>query len=92
MYAPMFKPSQNCRPPHVNIDVLRDDIFQSEFIAKRNITSADMLIKAIHDENVIIEKSFEKKAIQQKQSKAVEKARQNKFFLGLDKTWVHRDV
>ena len=30
----MFKDSQRCKPPHCNIDLLRDDLFQSRYISE----------------------------------------------------------
>jgi len=33
-YGDMFKDSQRCKPPHCNIDLLRDDLFQSRFISE----------------------------------------------------------
>ena len=29
-YPEMFKPSQNCRAPHVNVDVLRNEMLKAE--------------------------------------------------------------
>uniref|UniRef100_A0A7S2RJV7 Uncharacterized protein n=1 Tax=Mucochytrium quahogii TaxID=96639 RepID=A0A7S2RJV7_9STRA len=33
-YPEMFKPSARCRPPHLNIDVFRQEVFQSEKLRK----------------------------------------------------------
>lgn len=33
-YSEMFKPSARCRPPHLNIDNLRDDLFQNDIIKR----------------------------------------------------------
>ena len=36
-YPLMFKPSQRCHKPHVNIDNLRNDIFEAKIIKKYKI-------------------------------------------------------
>ena len=33
-FPEFFKPSSRCRPPHLNVDVLRDDLFASEFVQR----------------------------------------------------------
>lgn len=93
-YPAMFKVSQNCRPPHVNIDVCRDDIFQSEFISKRGITTSAMLVSAIEEANCELKKVFrteKKNEAPTTKDKALTKAIANNFFLGLDKAWVHQE-
>lgn len=96
-YPDMFKPSQNCRSPHVNVDVCRDNIFQSEFITTRGITNTEALVAAIEQANTALGKELQdpltgkKKTAPAKKDKALEKAIQYNFFLGLDSTWMHRD-
>ena len=68
-YPAMFKESHNCRPPHVNIDVCRDDIFQSDFISKREITTSAMLVAAIEDSNRALRKVFENEKKKRKGAK-----------------------
>lgn len=91
----MFKESQNCRPPHCNIDVCRDDLFQSEYLLKRKITTTEELVQAIELTNAELAKEFNKKSSKKKVDKvdkALEKAKLHNFYLGIDKAWVHRDV
>ena len=90
-YPDMFKESQRCRPPHCNIDVCRDDLFQSEYISKRNITTAKELVAAIEATNRELGEEFAKKKTGKK-DKALDKAIAYDFYLGLDKVWVHRNV
>ena len=95
----MFSPSQNCRSPHVNVDVCRNDIFESELLQNQGITSTDMLLKTIESINLNIgneiqkgrKKKSSKKASTSKE-KALQKAIENNFFLGLDKAWMYRDL
>jgi hypothetical protein len=98
----MFKASQNCRSPHVNIDVTRDALFQSEFLSNRSLTTKETLVDAIELANVGLGKELtehlkkaaagkKKKKSSSTKDKALEKAIEYKFFLGLDSAWMHRD-
>ena len=42
-FEEMFKPSLKCKPPHLNVDVFRDDVFQSEIISRKNFKTAKEL-------------------------------------------------
>jgi hypothetical protein len=100
-YPEMFKPSSRCRPPHVHADTLRDNLFQSTFLTKLKINSADCLVKAIEGVNKKMMNSYVKTAAEGKASEsdgarskvskqAYKKALENKFFLGVgDKSWMH---
>lgn len=90
-YDDMFKPSQNCRPPHVNIDVLRDDIYQSGFALRKGVKSASELVEAIETANAAIGAHFADPTAQAtiKSKTAMEKAIKYRFFLGLEKGWVY---
>jgi hypothetical protein len=46
-YPAMFKPSMKCRPPHLNIDVLRDDLYQSDIITRLNIRTPEALLEKL---------------------------------------------
>mmetsp|Transcript_9810 Transcript_9810/g.16171 ORF Transcript_9810/g.16171 Transcript_9810/m.16171 type:complete len:498 (-) Transcript_9810:1588-3081(-) len=51
-YAVMFKPSSRCRPPHVNIDVLRDELFTAGFLKRRrHVRTADQLVQELLNVN-----------------------------------------
>ena len=41
----MFKPSTNCRPPHLNVDILRNEIHKAGLIGKLGIASGEELIR-----------------------------------------------
>ena len=41
-YPEMFKPSHNCRPPHLNVDVLREHMHKAELISRLKVGDADV--------------------------------------------------
>ena len=41
----MFRASQRCRIPHVNIDNLRDMVFQARIVSRNEFTSSDELFQ-----------------------------------------------
>ena len=101
VFSEMFKPSLRCKPPHLHEAVFRDDVFQSEIIIRRNMkTALDLhkLVKATNDkyskrsdqewEDILLQNGlFKSKG--KLLTEAVKKARSNKFFLGLDPSWMH---
>ena len=45
-YPQMFSPSTRCRPPHLNVDVLRDDLYQAKIVDRLQLrSSAELLAK-----------------------------------------------
>jgi hypothetical protein len=90
-YEDMFKPSQSCRPPHVNIDVLRDEIYQSGFALRKGVKSAAELIDAIEKANAAVGAHFAHPDAQAtiKNKAVLEKAIKYRFFLGLEKGWMY---
>lgn len=100
-YPDMFKPSSRCKPPHLNADVLRDDLFQSEFLSRHDVRSAEDLRRLLDSVNQALGQQHEQ-AAQQKQKQqdgaagfsksaaaASKKAAENGFYLGLDKAWMY---
>jgi hypothetical protein len=88
-YPEMFKPSQRCRPPHLNIDNLRDAIFASGLLKKHKITSKTALLKWVTKHNGDMKKKFQKDETLVNNT-ALEKARKFDFYLGLDLTWLNQ--
>ena len=96
-YVEMFKTSSRCRPPHLNIDVLRDDLYQAEFVQKHNIKSSKQLLEKLESINQNLSKKYTLKSStdsdENNTSKlaAREKACKFNFFLGLDnnKEWIN---
>lgn len=92
-YGTMFSDSMQCRVPHVNIDTLRDDIFQSGIITQHSLNSTEALVEwleqangdlAAADANTRWKEQLRKPAF----GKAFSKATKHGFFLGLDKCWL----
>ena len=97
MYPEMFKPSQRCRAPHLNIDNLRDNIFAAEIIKKHNIKSEKGLVKWIMEKNDELGKKFEKDpsnvsatASSNVSATALKKAEKFDFYIGLDMSWLYK--
>merc|ERR1712070_687965 len=53
-YTPMFSDSLRCRAPNVNVDKLRDDIFQSGVIARHRLNSTNDLVEWLEQTNATI--------------------------------------
>lgn len=101
-YPEMFKPSLKCKPPHVNADLLRDEVFQADIIGRRGLKSVDELLDVVSEWNKKVagprsDQDWEKillsnglfKTKNKSLDQAVRKARENDFFLGLDPSWMH---
>ena len=90
-YPDMFKPSQRCRPPHLNIDNLRDAIFAAGILSKYEITSPKALLEWMLDQNMELATEYESGNRSYNVSKnAIEKAKRYQFYLGLDSTWLYK--
>ena len=91
----MFSPSQNCRSPNLNIDNLRDAIFASNMISRHTITSSKQLMDWMMNQNHKLHDKYngtmnEMDLKKYKVSKAaLEKAKTNSFYLGLESTWLY---
>ncbi len=89
-YKKMFSTSTRCKPPHVNIDNLRDAIFAADVLKKNGIRSDRTLTKWIMDKNTAVKARLDKGEIKCNKA-AEEKARDNDFFLGLESGWLYRE-
>ena len=88
----MFKPSSRCKPPHLNIDVLRDDLFQSGFVSRRGLLTAEALLRALDEVNAALRSKYAADAARtlgKTTQTAVRKAVEHDLFLGLDKAWMY---
>lgn len=88
-FPDMFKPSQQCRAPHLNIDNLRDALFASDILKRHQLKSP----KAVHDwmmkQNDALREQYKDEQHASKVSKtALEKAQKFDFYLGLDSLWL----
>ena len=50
-YPAMFKPSHGCRPPHVNVDVMREEMHRAELLSREKLTTADQLVSWLEERN-----------------------------------------
>jgi hypothetical protein len=87
-YPEMFKPSQRCRPPHLNIDNLREALFVAAVLDRHHIKNATALLDWMKSENDRLQVEYQQEAVRSKvPEKVMEKADANQFYLGLDATW-----
>ena len=77
----MFKPSSRCRPPHIHKDTLRNKLFIHA--ATERIESAAELTEMILELNSRLG-LLPKKHWPPRVHKAIDKAKANHYFLGLD--------
>jgi hypothetical protein len=90
-YAEMFKSSQKCRPPHLNIDNLRDALFASNAIKRHNLKTSKAVEAWMLAKNQSLADLYKDPAEQEKVSKtAYEKAKKFEFYLGLDLSWLYK--
>ena len=98
-HAAMFKPSVNAKPPHVNMDRLRDLLFQRDVMAAHGLDSTQQLhawltahnerLRALSDAEWTGRRPAKRSAaLDASFVKALAKAREHGFFLGLDWLWL----
>ena len=91
-FPSMFKPTRACRTPHLNLDVLRDEVFKSgiatndlnAFFKKQN----DMLSK-LEDARWLNPDLRARGTKPDIITKALDKAKTHNFYLGLTWVWLH---
>jgi hypothetical protein len=88
-YPEMFKPSQRCRPPHLNIDNLRDAIFAAGVLNRHSFKSQKALAEWMMKQNQIMGEKIRNSPPPNLSSSAINKARQYDFYLGLDLSWLY---
>ena len=90
LYPDMFKTSSRCRPPHLNIDLLRDDLYTTEFVIRHQVNSSEELLMKLIEINKKLGVEYNGVGKSGCKSSAVEvKAKQYEFYLGLgDKSWI----
>lgn len=94
-YPSMFKPSQRCRSPHLNIDNLRDAVFASGLLKRHSITNQKALVSLLISRNEELADLYKNDIYGGTRpngitSKALKKAKTNDFFLGLDSSWLYK--
>lgn len=89
-FPDMFKPSQQCRAPHLNIDNLRDALFASDILKRHKLKSPKALQDWMMQQNEVLRTQFQDEVHASKVSKtALKKAQKFDFYLGLDSSWFY---
>eukprot|EP00547_Thalassionema_nitzschioides_P007658 CAMPEP_0194219812 /NCGR_PEP_ID=MMETSP0156-20130528/26927_1 /TAXON_ID=33649 /ORGANISM="Thalassionema nitzschioides, Strain L26-B" /LENGTH=370 /DNA_ID=CAMNT_0038949615 /DNA_START=87 /DNA_END=1199 /DNA_ORIENTATION=+ len=93
IYPDMFKPSQQCRAPHLNIDNLRDSLHAAEILKKHSLKSTKALVEWIETQNQLLKEKYNSTEntdlVSKVKPKALEKAKEYDFYLGLDSSWLY---
>ena len=90
-YPEMFKPSQRCRVPHLNIDNLREALFHSDVVKRKKLKSAKAMETWLLEQNDRLRDEYTKDGSTKAESvskTALQKAIKFDFYLGLDSTWL----
>ena len=96
-FTPMFSDSQNCRIPHLNVDRLRNDLYESSISfdqATSAAAGADDLLDGLLNLNALLSSCPDSHWVSPSDSnvkiKALAKARHHGFFLGMAETssWI----
>lgn len=70
-FPDMFKPSQRCRSPHLNIDNLRDALFASNVLKRHDIKSPKKLVDWMMVQNEVLREFYKKEEHASKDRKSV---------------------
>lgn len=97
-YPDMFKPTSRCKIPHLNIDVLRDDLYNANVLRVRSFASPDDLQKQLRLINASLKEKFrqlqsesdvESQTFSKSFVTALNKAQKFDFYLGMEKDWIY---
>lgn len=97
-YPDMFKPTSRCKIPHVNIDVLRDDLFNASVLRVRRFASVPEVVAQLQLINshlkvkyaqLASEKDVDKEVFTKSFQTALAKAQKYEFYLGMEKDWIY---
>ena len=91
-YPRMFSPTQRCRSPNVNVENLRNALFVAEVVKRHNLTTAKKLHDWIMEQNKGLGEKYEghDELHTFVTPRAWKKAHENKFYLGLENTWLYK--
>lgn len=88
-FPEMFKPSQRCRPPHLNIDNLRDAIFAAGVLNRHSLKSHKVLLDWMMKQNEIMCEKIQTSPPSNISAASLNKANQYRFYLGIDSSWLY---
>merc|ERR1711871_1779993 len=97
----MFSPSSRCKIPNINIDTLRDELFDAEVVTRFGIKSEAQFKAWLRAQNERLAARSNDEWVASRPTrgrgsqgtlatfkKALAKAREHNFFLGMDYTWL----
>lgn len=87
----MFSESQKCRPPHLNVDNLRDALFAANVMARHGVKSSRQLEEWMRQQNELLATKYaqDPQARSIVPAAALEKAVKYNFYLGLESSWYY---
>lgn len=90
-YRDMFSSSQKCRPPHLNLDNLRDALFAANVIARHSIKTSRQLEEWMIQQNEALAEKYahNRQAQSMVATTALAKATKYHFYLGLESSWYY---
>ena len=99
-YPAMFKPSHSCRPPHLNVDVLRAEMHRAELISRHGLATSEQLLEWVEGANAELGARAEaewhasadgtRAKSSSAMSNALAKANEHQFWLGLGYEWLQK--
>ena len=97
----MFSTSERCKVPNVHLDVLREELFAAEVVARFGIADEEQFVSWLAAENAKLAARSEKEWLKARPKrgrgstgsketylKALAKAREHGFYLGMDFSWL----
>lgn len=97
-FPDMFKPTSRCKIPHLNIDVLRDDLYSANVLRVRTFASPDDFQQQLRRINNSLKEKFqqlqnesdvESQTFSKSFVSALSKAQKFDFYLGMEKDWIY---
>jgi hypothetical protein len=91
-YPDMFKASQSCRAPHLNIDNVRDALFAADVLRKHSIKTIKGLEDWIISQNEVLKAKYEQDeggVRAHVSTTALAKASKYGMYLGLEAGWYY---
>jgi hypothetical protein len=91
-FPDMFKPSQSCRSPHLNMDNVRDALFAADVLRKHAFKSTKSLEAWILSHNEALKEKYESNEELRAQLPTAAWAKADKygFYLGLESGWYYQ--
>uniref|UniRef100_A0A7S1H556 Uncharacterized protein n=1 Tax=Hemiselmis andersenii TaxID=464988 RepID=A0A7S1H556_HEMAN len=88
----MFSESHKCLRPHLNIDRLRNELYQADVMKRFKLETEEDLVEWIKQRNAELSQRPDEEWKKQASDKMVDKARSHNFFLGMTWDWLPNNV